>query len=261
MANKALHRKNLPSLRYGNFSGELRRWAIKGGKMTDFAKILEGISALLWPCILILLVFLFKPAVAALIESAKSRKFSLKIGGQELTMEEANAQQRTLIADLQTQVLEIQKKIGGIDQPKATPLTVKTRDKGQRTLILWVDDQPKNNSYFVQQLSDMGFSIDLALSTSEGLRRFDREKYSIIISDMGRIEEGLYKATAGLELLKDIRVQSLDIPFIIFCSSRKTREHSSEAKALGVTSITSSPTELMGIIQNEFVKIAAQPGH
>ena len=24
--NKALHRKNLPPLRYGNFSGELRRW-------------------------------------------------------------------------------------------------------------------------------------------------------------------------------------------------------------------------------------------
>jgi CheY-like chemotaxis protein len=234
---------------------------VKGGRMTDFAKILEGISALLWPCIVLLLVFLFKPAVAALIESAKSRKFSLKIGGQELTMEEVNAQQRTLIADLQARVLEIQKKIGGIDQPKAMQAPTKTPDKGQRTLILWVDDQPKNNSYFVQQLSDMGFSIDLALSTSEGLRRFDREKYSIIISDMGRTEEGSYKATAGLELLKNIRVQSLDIPFIIFCSLRKSREHSSEARTLGVTSITSSPTELMGIIQNELGNIAAQQGH
>lgn len=27
MPNKALHPKNLPSLRYGNFSGELGRWA------------------------------------------------------------------------------------------------------------------------------------------------------------------------------------------------------------------------------------------
>ena len=228
--------------------------------MTDFAKILEGISALLWPCIVILLVFLFKPAVAALIESAKSRKFSLKIGGQELTMEEANAQQRTLIADLQTQVLEIQKKIGGISQSKTKQHATKTRGIDQRARILWVDDQPKNNSYFVQQLSDKGFSIDLALSTSEGLRRFDREKYSIIISDMGRTEEGSYKVTAGLELLKNIRAQSLEIPFIIFCTSRKSREHSSEAKALGVTSITSSPTELMGIIQNELGNIAAQPG-
>ena len=226
--------------------------------MTDFAKVLEGISALLWPCIVILLVYLFKPAVAALIESAKSRKFSLKIGGQELTMEEANAQQRTLIADLQTQVLEIQKKIGGTTQPVISRLETEPRRAVQRALILWVDDQPKNNSYFVQQLSDKGFSIDLAPSTSEGLRRFDREKYNIVISDMGRTEEGSYKATAGLELLKNIRAQSIDMPFIIFCSSRKSREHSSEAKALGVTSITSSPTELMGVLQGELEKIAAQ---
>ena len=226
--------------------------------MTDFAEVLEGISALLWPCIVILLVYLFKPAVAALIESAKSRKFSLKIGGQELTMEEANAQQRTLIADLQTQVLEIQKKIGGTTQPVVARLETEPRRAVQRALILWVDDQPKNNSYFVQQLSDKGFSIDLAPSTSEGLRRFDREKYNIVISDMGRTEEGSYKATAGLELLKNIRAQSIDMPFIIFCSSRKSREHSSEAKALGVTSITSSPTELMGVLQGELEKIAAQ---
>jgi CheY-like chemotaxis protein len=204
------------------------------------------------------LVYLFKPAVAALIESAKSRKFSLKIGGQELTMEEANAQQRTLIADLQTQVLEIQKKIGGATQPIVAHLETKPRGAAQRVLFLWVDDQPKNNSYFMQQLSDKGFSIDLALSTSEGLRQFDREKYDIVISDMGRTEEGSYKATAGLELLKNIRAQSSDMPFIIFCSSRKSREHSSEAKALGVTSITSSPTELMGVLQGELEKIAAQ---
>jgi len=225
--------------------------------MTDSAKVLEGIAALLWPCIVILLVFLFKPAVAALIESAKSRKFTLKIGGQELTMEEANAQQRTLIADLQSQVLEIQKKIGVGAQPVVAPPESPPRRATQRAPILCVDDQPKNNSYFVQQLSDKGFTIDLALSTSEGLKQFDRGQYGLVISDMGRTEEDSYKPTAGLDLLKKIRAQSPDIPFIIFCSSRGAREHASEAKALGVTSITSSPTELMGVLQRELEKTTA----
>lgn len=226
--------------------------------MTEFAKALEGIAALLWPCIVILLVFLFKPAVAALIESAKSRKFTLKIGGQEITMEEANAQQRTLIADLQSQVVEIQKKIGvGVQPIVAPPESPTLRQATQRAPILWVDDQPKNNSYFVQQLSDRGFTIDLAPSTSEGLKQFDRGQYGLVISDMGRTEEGSYKPTAGLDLLKRIRDQNPDVPFVIFCSSRGAREHTSEAKTLGVTSITSSPTELMGVLQSELGKITA----
>jgi len=42
--------------------------------MANISNILEGVAALLWPAIAIILVFLFRPAVAALIESAKSRK-------------------------------------------------------------------------------------------------------------------------------------------------------------------------------------------
>ncbi len=268
--------------------------------MTDLAKIFEGVATLLWPCIAILLVFWFKPAVAALIESAKSRKFTLKIGGQELTMEEANAQQSSLIADLQSRVLEIQKKTGlggtaavavlespqntrtiqrasilGVDdQPKNNSYFVQQpSDSGEatgevlespphkrtipRASILWVDDQPKHNSYFVQQLSDRGVKIDLALSTAEGLKQFDRGQYSLLLSDMGRIEEGVYNRTAGLELLKKIRAHNPNIPFVIFCSSRGVREHASDAKALGVTSITSSSTQLMGILETELDTIGA----
>lgn len=199
--------------------------------MADLAKILEGVAALLWPGIVILLVFLFKPAIAALIESARSRKFTLRIGGQELTMEEANAQQRTLIADLQSQVVEIQKRIGLGGQATVALLESPPQERTiQRASILWVDDQPKNNSYLVQQLSDRGLTIDLALSTAEGLKQFDRGRYGLLISDMARTEKGVYNPTAGLDLLKRIRAQNASIPFVIFCSSRGVRAHASEAQ-------------------------------
>jgi CheY-like chemotaxis protein len=218
--------------------------------MTEFAKLLEGLAALAWPAIIILLIFLFRPAVAALIESARSRKFTLKIGGQELTMEEANQQQRTLIADLQAQVLELRNRIEGVTQPAlAEPEARLVAPPSPSGLILWVDDQPKNNSYFVQELSDKGVKVDLALSTSEGLRLFAKGAYGVVISDMGRTEDGSYKATAGLELLRKVREQNRTVPFIIFCSSRGAREHKESAISLGATAITSSPTELFGLFQ------------
>lgn len=218
--------------------------------MADISQILEGVANLLWPAIILLLIFWFRPAVAALIDSAKSRKFTLKIGGQELTMEEANQQQSNLIADLQSQLLELRRKIEGGAQA-AFPLAGEpsigpSLRKGD---ILWVDDRPKNNSYLIQQLRGRGYSVDLARSTSEGLRLNDQSQYNFIISDLGRTEEGSYKPTAGLDLLKRIRAQNSDIPVVIFSSSRRLRDEEAAAKEMGVTAMTSSATELLGIIQ------------
>jgi CheY-like chemotaxis protein len=221
--------------------------------MTDIPKILEGIAAVAWPAIVILVVLLFRPAVAALIESAKSRKFTLKIGGQELSMDEANAQQRNLINDLQAQVLEIKKRIEATTpSPEAEPTRLAPRFSAG--FALWVDDQPKNNSYFVQQLADKGVKTDLALSTAEGLRMFGKKPYAVIVSDMGRTEDGTYKPTAGLELLRQIREYNKTIPFIIFCAATAAEEHGQEAIDLQVTAVTSSPTEMFGILQNVFVE-------
>lgn len=220
------------------------------------AEILKGAAAVLWPILaiilLIVLVTVFRPAIAAIIESAKSRKFTLKIGGQELTMEEANEQQRNMITDLQAQVLELKESIQST-QTRTKPLQTEYLVQGIPT-ILWVDDNPKNNSYFVQQLSDLGFVVDLALSTDDGLKRFHKGQYKLIISDMGREEEGSFKITAGLDLLKEIRTINSDVPFIIFSTSANARKYTSKAISAGATSITSSPTELFGILLKEFTK-------
>lgn len=227
--------------------------------MADFGKILEGIATLLWPIItiilIVILIVLFRPAIAAIIESAKSRKFTLKIGGQELTMDEVSKQQRDVITDIQVQISELRHKIEG-DAQLTTTLSEPSsgRRLGRSMAILWVDDNPKNNSYYVQQLSDMNLKVDLALSTSEGLRRFNEGQYTLVISDMGRQEKGSFNYTAGLDLLKEIRASNPDISFIIFTTSSAVREHASQAKELGVTLITSSGTAIMGILLSEFVK-------
>ncbi len=69
--------------------------------MAEVTKLLEGVAALLWPFIAIVILYLFRPAVEAIIESAKSRKFSVKIFGQELTMEQAFGQVESRVRVLQ----------------------------------------------------------------------------------------------------------------------------------------------------------------
>jgi CheY-like chemotaxis protein len=226
--------------------------------METFTKLLEAIATLAWPGIVIAIIVIFRPAVAAIIESARSRKFTLKVGGQELTMDEASEQQRSLIADLQTQLVEVRKRLETV-VPEALPAVnaAPALPAPPAARMLWVDDFPKNNSYFVEQLTNLGIKVDLALTTSEGLSLFGRRKYSCVISDMGRHEDDAENSDAGLDLLKAIRERDAQIPFLIFCSSRGVREHGAEARRLGVTGITSSPTELSGFLNLDALKAKA----
>src|ERR1035441_7021379 len=89
--------------------------------MEQFAKVVEALSTLLWPLIVVAVIVIFRPAVSRLIESARSRKFTVKIGGQELTMDEASEQQSSLIADLQSQLSDLRKRVEG--EQRAVPAT------------------------------------------------------------------------------------------------------------------------------------------
>jgi CheY-like chemotaxis protein len=230
--------------------------------------LLPGIATLLWPIIVLLVLFLFRPAVEAIIESAKSRKFTLKIGGQELSMEEANEAQQKIITDLQTQVAEIQKQLHpAAPQPKSfqgaersldapapspgpaaasAPMTAAVR--GAIKTLLWVDDHPENNKYYFGQLSEMGIEVDAARSTADALARIANKKYDCILSDMGRQENGLFNSSAGLDLLRAVRARDTSIPLIFFTSQKAIAESGQEAMRLGATALKSSQTRLLGLL-------------
>lgn len=208
--------------------------------------VLSGVASLLWPLLFLVVLLLFRKPIAILLESARSRRFTLKIGGQELTMDEASEQQRTLIADLQMQVAEIMKRLEGasdlVDRDSAGEAIF------QPTSILWVDDEPKNNSFFLDQLEQLGIRVDLALSTADGLSMFDQRRYSAVISDMSRREDGRTEARAGLKLLTAVRERDPVVRFIIFCGARSARINQEEALRIGADGITSSAAELYSLL-------------
>ena len=63
--------------------------------------------------------------------------------------------------------------------------------------ILWVDDNPKWNTYEAGFLQQLGSTIDQVLTTEEAVARYRTETYGVVISDMER--DG--NSEAGLELL------------------------------------------------------------
>jgi CheY-like chemotaxis protein len=170
-------------------------------------------------------------------------------------MKEANQVQQNLIADLQQKVSGIQIKIESpTSQQALSPQGDATSLPSNAKALLWVDDNPKNNSYFVQQLSDLGIRVDLAVSTADGISHFESKKYDYVISDMGRLDgesysaETSYNATAGIDLLKYVRKRNREVPFVIFCSARAKKGYGQLALDSGASAVTSSPTELFGIL-------------
>jgi len=220
-----------------------------GGSMESFQKLVLAIASLLWPIIVSVIIIGFWPGIAAIIESARSRKFAVKIGGQELSMEEASNGQQRLIMDLLMQVAAIQKKVktADVDHGDKTGSTAMPRAAN----VLWVDDNPKAISYLLETLRDLGMKVDEATSTAEGMEQFSKRLYDFVLSDMRRQEGRNLNETAGLDLLRKVREQSKSVAFILFTGDGSIKEHGAAARRLGVTDMTSSPTRLLGILNAE----------
>jgi CheY-like chemotaxis protein len=209
--------------------------------MEPIAKLLSSIATIAWPVIVAVLLFKLFAPIRTLIESARQRKFSIKVAGNELTMEEASEQQRQIISDIQTKLAELEKRLT-ITNAVAPIREFASAPTSKR--ILWVDDQPRNNSYLVATLEERGFTVDIALSTKQGLENFTSTKYDIVISDMARPEG----RKAGIDLARRILSLSPNVPFFIFCGSWAARNLRDESLQAGVTEITSSGTTLLALL-------------
>ncbi|MDI4667631.1 response regulator [Pseudoalteromonas shioyasakiensis] len=210
----------------------------------DLVKLIEALAKILWPLIFVYLLYSFRDAIKSVISSATSRKFTLKVAGNELTMEEVTEQQRHLISDMQSEIGDIQKAIENLlSDDSSMQVMNESHQAGTESVssILWVDDRPKNNAFLIANIEEMGVSVKTVKSSEEALNIFRPGRYDRIISDMGR-PEGDY---AGIELVKEIRAIDDNVPFHIFCGGWAAKHLKTEALNAGANSITSSGTTLL----------------
>jgi len=216
--------------------------------MGDLAKLVEALAAAAWPVIILYVIWRYRQGFADLITSAKNREFTVEFGGQKLSMKEASAEQRALVADLQKQLNEIREKVEGSKIPATAELAKARPTSIVANNVLWVDDHPKNNSFFIDLLQKRGYRVDLAISTRDALSLLDRNKYLLIVSDMSRDEAGSDNQDAGVDLFEEVMKRRIDSPYVVFCSTRGARQFGEQIRQLGGRAITSSPTELRAII-------------
>lgn len=210
--------------------------------MDSAAHLISAIASLAWPLVLAVLLYKLFDPIRRLVESAMARKFTIKVAGNELSMEELSEQQRIAVSDLQEKFARLEEKLAISPVEKA--LEASTVSSGKR--ILWVDDRPKNNSLLMATLEERGQRVDTALSTDEAIRQLERKRYDLIISDMGRPEND----HAGIEMTRVLREKGVDLPIYIYCGSWAALNLRDEAMSAGASGITSSASSLLAMLNS-----------
>ena len=115
--------------------------------------------------------------------------------------------------------------------------------------ILWFDDFPSNNAFLIEQFQNEGLDIQLALSTAEGMSKFQSGDFNLIITDLDRTEGGIDNRFAGLDLIKKVRTQNQNIPILVY-TGRGGYLNRARLFIAGATKVFQSTVELVRIIQD-----------
>lgn len=230
-----------------------------GDLLTD-VEFWKALPALIWPAIAIGFLWAFWPVLRGILVS---RKFTIKVGSFELSAQEASDQMQKSVSELQTRMAEIETRLteAAEDAPgdrarHAGPKTLETGLAQEREaappalqakpfLILWVDDQPRNNAGEAQTLREIGCTITDARSTDEAMRFLDHQSFDLVISDIGRPEG----RDAGVALVETLRERGSATPVALYSSRGALARYAERIGKCNVVVATVSFVELLKAVK------------
>jgi CheY-like chemotaxis protein len=220
-------------------------------------KIIDAISRFFagigWPLVCIVAVVCLAPALRDLI--GRIDKITGKVGGQEfaLTTLQRNSANQLAAAIVQQQqqtkspsdqpIRDVNRQFSrSLDAALQTTSKIRVERTVGRTL-LWVDDNPNNNVFEKQALAALGIIISDARSTDEAAALLRNQHFDVIVSDMKRGEN----ATAGYDLLSQVKTSSPSTPLIFYTSSANDTLVEA-AKQKGAFGETNDPQRLLLLV-------------
>ncbi|MFF0161737.1 response regulator [Streptomyces sp. NPDC005263] len=205
--------------------------------MNDATQLIRALTGIAWPVLAAWVVWKLFPEIRHILEK---RSFSLKVGNNELTVQQFTDKVVETTAELQQQLAAQ----AGQGQAGQQP-----QPQGVIHRVLWVDDAPSNNAYEAGQLQAMGVQVVQAESTDEGLRALQgaQQPFDVVISDMGRSEPAGFDPDAGLRLIERIRETGSTTPVFIYGGTGAMARRDQVANA-GGNGVTQSPTELFALL-------------
>jgi len=206
------------------------------------ADTLRAAATLVWPILVVVALIYLLPAVRRLLGNSQS--VDVEVGGTKISVQTASDETRKLIEDLQNKVNELSARVG--EQPAGMPTQAAVVPVSRR--ILWVDDEPSDNAYERARAVDGGYEVVQAATTNSALKMVGSAEPALIVSDMGRLENGRFNAIAGLDLVRELRKNGDQTPVVFYSSSRRLAQLRETLDAIPGVSYTASPTELAQIL-------------
>ena len=218
----------------------------------DIVKLFDAITKLLnvliWPAIILFILIRFGRELRDFFSSLG--ELSLKGAGFEASLKRKQAEVVAALSAAAASKPDGDKTRESVAKEAmiaadvvADFVTPRAIRRASRSTVLWVDDNPNNNSYERQALEALGVSFVLAISTDEALKKISRQRFDAIISDMGRPPD----PRAGYTLLDKLRSSGDQTPFIIYASSRDP-EHVAESRRHGAIGCTNNANELFEMV-------------
>ncbi len=218
----------------------------------DIVKLFDAITKLLnviiWPAIILFILIRFGRELRDFFSSLG--ELSLKGAGFEASLKRKQAEVVAALSAAAASKPDGDKTRESVAKEAmiaadvvADFVTPRAIRRASRSTVLWVDDNPNNNSYERQALEALGVSFVLAISTDEALKKISRQRFDAIISDMGRPPD----PRAGYTLLDKLRSSGDQTPFIIYASSREP-EHVVESRRHGAIGCTNNANELFEMV-------------
>jgi CheY-like chemotaxis protein len=223
-------------------------------QLEAISKLVEALGKVAWPILAAYLLWRLFPAVLRVVQS---RAFKVKVGEMEISVQEASDQLQTQVSDLQKNVEALRGKLDPAETPgpdadtgpQVKPLKSATQPSLARRL-LWVDDRPSNNAFEVARLQGEGIEVLEARTTEEAMRIAVSGRFPIsaVVSDMGRREDGEYRAKAGVQLITALQRAGLAIPVFVYSSQRYIERTRDDVLQAGGAGATASPVELFEML-------------
>ena len=218
----------------------------------DIVKLFDAITKLLnvliWPAVLLFILIRFGQDLREFFSSLG--ELSLKGAGFEASLKRKQAEVVAALSAAAASKPDGDKTRESVAKEAmiaadvvADFVTPRAIRRASRSTVLWVDDNPNNNSYERQALEALGVSFVLSISTDEALKKISRQRFDAIISDMGRPPD----SRAGYTLLDKLRSSGDQTPFIIYASSRDP-EHVAESRRHGAIGCTNNANELFEMV-------------
>ena len=225
----------------------------------DIVKLFDAITKLLnvliWPGVLLFILIRFGRDLREFFSSLG--ELSLKGAGFEASLKRKQAEVVAALSAAASKPDEdktresIAKEAMIAADVVAEVVTPRVIRRASRSTVLWVDDNPNNNSFERQALEALGVSFVLAESTDEALKKISRQRFDAIISDMGRPPD----PRAGYTLLDKLRSSGDQTPFIIYAGSRDPT-HVAESRRRGAIGCTNNPNELFEMVLSTLGRVA-----